>query len=123
MTGDDSHHRFVPDQRRRPNYVYRLQKWGSPDDLARVTPRTDEQYRQVQPDAAGTEPRLLLPQQRLQCLEAAVLVGLRHLETRPCSRRAGARRVLEAVGQGEADVAHQGHGRFEVDLGLAGMAD
>ena len=52
-----------------------------------------------------------------------VLLRLRHLQRRAGGRRAGAGRILEAEGLGEADLADQRHRRREVGLGLAGMAD
>jgi hypothetical protein len=75
-----------------------------------------------QADAGGVERGLLVAQQRLQRLQARSF-RLPAPGRRAGGGRAGARRIFEAVGLGEADLADQRHRGLEIRVGLAGVAD
>ena len=69
-----------------------------------------EQHGQRQADAAGVEPDLLRPQQRLKFGQAAFLLGMRNLSGRGGGGRSGAGCVFEAEGLGETDLADKRRG-------------
>ena len=109
---------------RRSGDMDRVEIGRASGDLAGMASRPGEQHRQGPPDAAlELNARLLIAEQRLQLLKPPVLLGLRRPGRARRGGRAGARRVFEAEGLGEADLAHEREGGREIGVGLARMAD
>ena len=103
--------------------MHRLEIRRPSADLAGFAAGTGDENGKRQALAGGVERGLLFAQQRLQCLQPAILLVLRHLQRCAGGRGAGAGRILEAERLGEFHLADQVHRRFEIRFGLAGMPD
>ena len=64
----------------------RLQPGRTASNLPGMPPRPGEQHLEPQPEAGAVERVLLVPKQRLERLQACILLGLRHLMWRAGGR-------------------------------------
>ena len=123
MPGDDPHGDFRAGQALRTDEMHRLEIGGPSTDLAGLATWTGDENGKHFTLTGGVERGLLIAQQRLENLQAAILLRLRHLGWRAGSRRAGPGRIFETEGLREGYLADQFQRRLEIRLGLTGMAD
>src|ERR1700677_3589767 len=123
MSSTDQHREFGTDETCRSAAANRLKISQPPNDLTGVPVGTGEQDIHRGADAGRAEARLLLAKQDWQRLQPAILLRLRHLTGRPRRRSSWALRVLETVSLREPDIAHQGHRRVEIGVGLSRVSN
>ena len=104
------------------NY-HRQQPGRAADLLAGLAARLLDQHIDLAANQRNGEFALLFRKQRLQALQALVLLGFRNLAVHVGAGRAGAPRIFEREGLRVAHRPHELQRRLEIGLGLAGKAD